>query len=103
VHGDPDTAVEPPEIADNAAARARPHSSLIVSSPQDMERPEVSAEVPTSQPDMDVPAEDASHGSAVGQFRVFTPPAGVSTWDSSPFVESPFTEAAAPAHQVRAG
>ena len=99
MHGDPDTAVEPPEIADNAAARARPHSSLMVSSPQGAERPEASAEVPTSQPDMAVPAEDASHGPAVGQFRVFKPPAGVSTWDSSPFVESPFTEAPAPARR----
>jgi hypothetical protein len=99
VHGDPDTAVEPPEIADNAAARARPYSSLMVSSTQGTKRPEASAEVPTSQPDMTVPAEDTSHGTAVGQFRVFKPPAGVSTWDSSPFVESPFTEAPAQARR----
>ena len=99
--GDPDTAVEPPEIADNAATRARPHSSLTVSSAQGAERPEVSAEVPASRPDMDVPAEDASHGPTVGQFRVFKPPAGVSTWDSSPFIESPFIEASAPARRDR--
>ena len=48
---------------------------------------------------MDVPAEAASHRPTVGQFRVFKPPAGVSTWDSSPFIESPFTEAPAQARR----
>jgi hypothetical protein len=48
---------------------------------------------------MDAPGEAASHGVTVGQYRVFKPPAGVSTWDSSPFVEAPFTEAPAPARR----
>jgi hypothetical protein len=100
VHGDPNTALEPPEVTDNAAARAQSYSSL-VASPQGGERPEVSAKVPLSPPDMDVPAETASRGPAVGQFRVFKPPAGVSTWDSSPFIEAPFTEAAAQARRDR--
>lgn len=51
MHGDPNTALEPPEIADQAAS-----------------------------------PESAAHRPAVGQFRVFRPPVGVSTWDSSPFV-----------------
>ena len=101
MHGDPNTALEPPEIADDAAARARPHSPLLAPSPQSAERPAVSAEVPTSRPDVDAPAEAASDRPAVGQFRVFKPPAGVSTWDSSPFIESPFTAASAQARPDR--
>lgn len=53
MHGDPNTALEPPEIADQAAS-----------------------------------PESAAHPPAVGQFRVFRPPVGVSTWDSSPFVDA---------------
>ena len=94
MHGDPNTAVDPPEIADNVAAWARLGSSPgVPASPHDGEWPEVSsqttAELSAGPPDMAVPSETAASRPAVRQFRVFKPPAGVSTWDSSPFVEAP--------------
>ncbi len=54
MHGDPDTALGLPVIADVTA-----------------------------------PPEPDPQSPAIGQFRVFKPPAGLSTWDSSPFAEAP--------------
>ena len=99
MHGDPDTAVDPPEIADNAAARARFHSSLMALRPRAANgrrsAPRYSPASQTWTSLLGLPV----NAPAVGQFRVFKPPAGVSTWDSSPFIESPFSEAPAQARR----
>lgn len=55
--------------------------------PPEAGAPELEPAVPP--PIVTVSPESASHQTTVGQFRVFKPPAGLSTWDSSPFVEAP--------------
>jgi 4-amino-4-deoxy-L-arabinose transferase-like glycosyltransferase len=94
VHGDPNTALEPPEIADSVAARLRLRSSILMRSlSRDAERSaggtQTRADAATSPLDMAVPLESVGHRPAAGRFRVFKPPVGLSTWDSSPFAEAP--------------
>ena len=93
MHGDPNTALEPPEMADRGAVRPRIRSSLLMrpssrGGEQLPAAPPVSASVAASSSDAATSPQGAGHLRTAGQFRVFKPPAGLSTWDSSPFVEA---------------
>jgi hypothetical protein len=72
VQRDPDTTLDSPVIADRAAAGLR-------------SRPPVPMPAPPSRDE----GESAAPGLAGRQYRVFKPPVGLSTWDSSAFREEP--------------